>query len=168
MSQTLFPADDLARSGSPRAIKSSHLDGDEALRAGQHIVVWERQVPADKTNWFGHGGEDSPLDLKRMYADLEASGAGSGTDGDPIEGDVMVRITDSSGDEVKAQKELGDLGTLRDAASDERTERPAMPAMGPYAYPHRKLQLVVVADSASDGNQIDTADSSCRFWYSEP
>lgn len=164
MAETLQPSKQLAGAGdSGTAIKAVHLDDSVTLRAGEKSVVYEEQVPADKVRWLGHGHEDLPTGVAHMYADLVDS---AGAD---VEGDVFARITDSSGDDVLGQRRIGDLGTLRDAATEDRTERPNMPALGPYANPHRQIQLVVALDegAASDGDTIDTGASSCRFWYTE-
>lgn len=168
MVNRLTPSQKLARyDGSRRAIKASHLDGDEPLRSGQKIVVYDEQIPADKTRWWGYGLEGLPMGVARMYAELVASGDGTGSQGDAIDADVKVRITDSTGDTTIASRELGDLGTLADAAADERTERPKLPALGPAGSSDRRLQLVINADEASDGTQIDPSASSARFWYTQ-
>lgn len=168
MSARLTPSEKLARTdGSKRAIKATHLAGDETLRQGQKIVVYDEQVPSDKVRWFGYGMENMPMGVARMYADLVASGDGSGAAGDAIEADLRLRLTDSTGDEIIASRELGDAGTLADAADDERTERPKLPALGPGGQGDRRLQVVVNADAASDGVQIDPSASSARFWYTQ-
>lgn len=168
MSERLTPSEKLARyDGSRRAIKAGHLRGDETLRQGQKIVVYDEKVPSDKTRWFGYGLEGLPMGVARMYAELVASGDGAGSAGDAIEGDVRVRVTDSTGDNIIASRELGDLGTLADAANDERTERPKLPALGPGGSGDRRLQVVINADEPSDGVQIDPTESQARFWYTQ-
>lgn len=168
MSGRLTPSQALAQTdGSKRAIKASHLNGSETLREGQKIVVYDEQVPSDKIRWFGYGMEGMPMGVARMYAQLVASGDGDGTAGDAVDADLRLRLTDSTGDNIIASRELGDAGTLADAANDERTERPKLPALGPGGQGDRRLQIVVNADAASDGVQIDPSASSARFWYTQ-
>jgi hypothetical protein len=164
MSTSLTPSVSLAGSGGgPKAIKASHLDDSVTLRGGEKSVVFDEQVPADKAAWFGHGHEDLPTGVARKYADLIDAA------GNAVEGDIFVRVMDSSGDEVLGQRRVGDVGTLADAADEQRTERPAQPAMGPHANPHRRLQVVVSLDegAASDGSTVDTGASSMRLWRTE-
>jgi hypothetical protein len=171
MSQQLSPDTNLAvagqQAGKPRPIKSSDLDGSAVLREGQKTVIFDKQVPADKLAWFGYGHEDLPMGVKHMFADLYHADQDADGNPEPVEADILVRITDSSGTTTHADTELGDVGTLADAASEERTERPDMPAMGPHAKGHRRLQVVAIADAASDGLSIKTDVSSCRFWYTQ-
>ncbi len=165
MVQTLSPHHGKAlvglEHGNPRPIKAEHLDGSATLREGQKTVIWEKQVPADKLAWWGYGFEDLPGGVKTAYADLVDSG------GADIEADISIRITDSSGNVTKAQRELGDAGTLREMQSEDPSEREEMPAMDPHAEGHRKLQVVAVAETASDGSTIDPSASSCRFWHTQ-
>lgn len=168
MTRDLDPSTALAGSGDGgNAIKPGHLDGSVALTEDQDVVVYDEQVPADKIRWAGHGHEALPTGVAHKYADLVASGSGTGSQGDPVEADLYVRITDSAGNDELASRTMGDADTLRDAESEQRTERPAQPAMAPYARPHRRIQIVANADAPSDGVQIDTDASSCRFWYTE-
>lgn len=164
MAEKLTPSRSLGmnQSGDKRAIKASYLDGDATLRQGQKIEVYDEQVPADKFAWFGHGHEAAMTSVRRKYAGLVDK-----ANGDAIEGEVIAQVTDSSGDNVLAQRTLGDVATLAEAEAEDRSERPAMPAMEPYANPHRRLKLIIVADEASDGEKVDPAASSARFWYSQ-
>ncbi len=147
--------------GKYRALKPQHLDGDAVLREGQKTVIFEKQVPADKLAWWGYGYEDLPGGAKRMHFDLVDA------NGDPVEADLIIRITDSSGDTTHADRSLGDAATLREMVDQERTEREEMPAMDPHAKGHRQLQIVAVADAASDGVSIDPSASTGRFWYTQ-
>jgi hypothetical protein len=151
----LVPLPQLGDRGNKIGVKAGDIDGTETLRQGQEIVVYEHQIGADKIGYWGHGAEQAPTGVGRIYADLvnQASQAN-------ISGDLVLRVTDSTGKTVLRTYELGDIGSLRDAASEDRTDRPALPNLGPPAGPHRKLQLAVRADSGSDGEQIDTGNSS--------
>lgn len=164
MSESLSPSPNLAGAGDGGTpIKASHLNGDNTLRAGQKTVVFDEPVPADKVRWFGHGHDELPTGVAHKYADLVDSA------GNDIEGDVFVRVTDSSGNDVLANRRVGDVGTLSDALDEPRTERPAMPALAKYANPHRRMQVVIALDenATADGNTVDPSASSMRLWYTE-
>jgi hypothetical protein len=150
----------------PKAVKGSHLE-QTTLRAGDDVTVYREKRPDDKIQFWGHG------DSNRMngnsvhkYAELVASGGGAGTAGDAIQGDLIVAITDSDG-RIKAERNIGDLQELADAAADARTERPLMEALAPYAEQGRYMEVIVNADAASDGVEVDPSASNARVWYSE-
>jgi hypothetical protein len=77
---------------------------------------------------------------------------------------VIVAITDSD-ERILAEREIGDVDTLADAAADARTERPMMAALAPYARSDRYVEVRINADSGSDGKSLDPAASSMRLWY---
>ena len=163
MSKDLEPQIELAQlGGNKKPIKSGDLDGTVALVEDQAVVIHEESVPADKLRWWGYGHKDLPLGQEYVYGDLVNAATGA-----DIAGDIELRITDSRGRNEKANYELGDAQTLRDVASEDRSQRPGLPALGPYANPHRMMQVVVYADAASDGDKIDTAASTFRAWFTE-
>lgn len=163
MTQPLTPSDALAaKNANKRPIKAAHLDGSETLQEGRAAVLWEGQVPADKLRWWGYGSKESPLGTEYPKGDLVVS-----SDGSNVEGDVELRIMDSRGRTEKAYYELGDADTLRELAAEDRSERSPLPALGPHGLPHRKMQVVLYADAASDGETVDPAASTFRCWYSE-
>lgn len=167
MVQTLQPHPGLAqRGGDKQSIKAEHLEA-ATLRSGDDITVYREKRPDDKLQWFGHGDDDRMNGSTAFkYADLVASGNGSGTAGDQIEGELIAAITDSDG-RVLAERTIGDLDTLADAAQDNRTERPPMPALAPYLTQGRYMELRINADQASDGVELDPTNSSQRVWYSQ-
>lgn len=149
-----------------KPVKATHLSG-ETLRADDDVTVYREKRPDDKTQFWGHGGENREVgSTAHKYADLVASGNGTGTAGDQVEADVIVAITDSDG-RILAERQVGDVATLADAANDPRTERPMMPALAPYAEQGRYMEVIINADSASDGVELDPSASSARLWYSE-
>lgn len=157
-----------ARAGDSETVKHGDLDGTVPLTEGESITLFAKQVPADKVYAWGFGTrnrEDSRSSF--MHADLVASGNGTGTQGDAIEGRVEVEIQDSEQRDSLYRYSYGDAGNLSDAAADNRTERPMQPALGPGAREDRHITFQIVADSASDGVQIDTSASDMRLWYTE-
>jgi len=149
-----------------KPVKASHFDSVE-LRANQDTTVYRERKPDDKFQFWGHGGNNRQVGTTvHKYADLVASGNGTGDAGDQIEADVIVAITDSDG-RILAERQVGDVSTLADAMDETRTERPMMPALAPYLEQGRYREIIINADEASDGVELDTTESSARFWYSE-
>lgn len=152
--------------GNQKPVKASHLD-QTTVRAGDDVTLYRQRVPDDKEQWFGHGGQDRRSgNTAHKYADLVASGNGALTAGDALEGDIIVAITDSDG-RILHERQVGDVDTLADAATESRTERPTMPAMAPTAPTGRYLEVIFNADPAADGAEVDPGDSSQRLWYTE-
>lgn len=168
MASKLSYSSDIARKGDNSTISADEFDGSVSLSEGEAISVWSKQVPADKAYAWGFGTrnrEDARSSF--MHAALEASGAGSGTDGDAVTGALEVEITDSEQRDTLFRYNYGSLGNLADAASDNRTERPMQPALGPGAREDRHIEIKIVADSNSDGVELDPADCDARLWYTE-
>ena len=158
--------------GNAKPLDASDLQ-NATVKAGSEVTVYAKQVPNDKELFWGHGGKNrQAADTKFMFANLVADGTGDGNDGDPIIGDLIAAITDSDQKRVLASVTLGALGELADALDDDRTERPVMYALAPYAKPGRHIELRVQAKASCDGYKIDNTenpgtDSSARLWYSE-
>jgi hypothetical protein len=149
-----------------KAVKGSHLSQTE-LRAGDDVTLYREKRPDDKIQFWGHG-DDSRMtgNSAHKYASVVASGNGAGTAGDQVQGDLIVAITDSDG-RIKAERTIGDLQELADAADDPRTERPLMEALAPFAEQGRYMEVIVNADEESDGVEVDPSASNARVWYSE-
>ncbi|SFH07472.1 hypothetical protein SAMN04488063_0097 [Halopelagius inordinatus] len=162
----------LIDTGNARPLNADDLDA-ETLKADTEVTVYSKEVANDKLLFWGAGGKNrQSADTKFMFADLVASGAGTGTAGDPIRGELLAAITDSDQNRVLEWVSLGDLSELSDARNDDRTDRPVMYALAPYAKPGRHIELRVRASSSSDGVEVDNTEnpgtaSSARFWYSE-
>ncbi|ELY69329.1 hypothetical protein [Natrinema versiforme] len=153
---------DLAQGGSPKTIRSSHLEDGATMNAGNEVTVWKSKVPADKAYLHGHGTDNRESGPEAfIYASIQNSTP------EQIEGDLYAVITDSEGRDVHARKEIGDLETLAAAEDDNRTERPMYPVQVPIAREDQHLELRVVADSASDGDELSASDSSIRMYYTE-
>ncbi|WP_410765788.1 hypothetical protein [Haloferax sp. DFSO60] len=156
---------ELAEGGNSRPVKGAMFK-QTTLRAGNDIVVYEETCPADKYLFWGFGYRNKQAgNASHIYAQLKASGNGTGTAGDAVQGDLEAVITDSEGRDVLHRYTIGDLETLANAAGDPRTERPIMPALAPIAREDQRIQLRVIADPASDGVEIDPSASSARIYY---
>lgn len=151
-----------AEVGVKRTIKADQLNDGATMNAGNEVTVWSKQVPADKYYAWGAGTNNRVQGREaHIHADFVDD-----ADND-IEGDLVAVITDSEQRRVVAEYELGDLGTLADAADDDRTERPLMPVLAPLAREDRHLELRINADSDSDGVDLDRDASDVRLYYTD-
>ncbi|MFC3476112.1 hypothetical protein [Halobacterium litoreum] len=130
-------------------------------------TIFSKMVPGDKVAWFGHGQEDREYAKAFIYADLVASGNGTGTAGDAIEGELVAVYTDSEQRHVLASTTVDSLGELSDAKADTRTDRPVFEAHGEHANPERHLEFRILPNSASTGMEIDPSASEARLYYSQ-
>jgi hypothetical protein len=163
----LNPHQGLARRGDKRRVSATEFS-DKTLSQDQDITVWTKEISNDKIAWWGHGNDSR--DTADAFFDLmlEASGNGSGTDGDNItDGELVVAVMDNDERSVLARRTVGDLQDLRDAASENRSDKPIMEALAPYARPGRKIAVRIRAGSGPDGKELDSADCSGTLYYSE-
>lgn len=166
MSRDLYIEPGLASRGRRKPVKGGDLD-NATLNAGNEVTIWSKQVNADNRLWWGHGTNNRERGPHAfIYAQLFANGNGTGTDGDALVGELVAVITDSDQKDVIARREVGDLETLADAQSDNRTERPLFPSLAPYATEDKHIELRVNADSGSDGAEVAN-DSNVRMYYSK-
>ena len=156
----------LFEEGQKRSVVASQLD-QVTLKAGQENTIWAKQVAQDKKLFPGHGPQVRDYAKAFIHAKLVASGSGTGTAGDIIDGDLIVAITDSDQRRVLASFVVGNLGDLADALNSDRTDRPIMAAIAPFAKPGRHLEFRVFPDAGSDGVEVDPANSDARLYYSE-
>ncbi|RYJ12750.1 hypothetical protein ELS19_01370 [Halogeometricum borinquense] len=152
--------------GQKRSVVASELD-QVTLTAGQENTIWAKKVAQDKALFAGHGPEVRDYAKAFIHSKLVASGNGAGTAGDVIDGDLIVAITDSEQRRVIASYVIGNLGDLADALTSDRTDRPVMAAIAPYAKPGRHLEFRVFPSPGSDGLELDPAESDARLYYSE-
>lgn len=159
MTPGLSPEPDLFRAGDRKTVRSSDLlEAD--LRESNRITIFEKQLPDDKVGWWGHGGyEGDNARTSFVSGDIVNKAAG-----DSIDGELYVVITDSDGDPL-ARRSFSDLESLREAAAEARTDRPAMPAMSPVAQPARYLTLELEAAAGDDGSTIDPSASDFKMFY---
>jgi hypothetical protein len=155
---------DLYPRGDKRPVRAGDCD-TETVKSGTTVTIFSKQVPDDKIGWFGHGPYERSVAEAFIYFNAVASGNGSGNDGDAITGTLEARIMDSEQRRILADVTIDELSQLADAESDERTERPVMAALAPFAKPGRYLEFVIRADSTSDGHEFDPVDSTGVLYY---
>jgi hypothetical protein len=151
--------------GDKEPIPAGQFDQD-TLKAGTEVVLWSKQVGNDQRLFHGHGREDREYAEAFVGLDLVASGNGTGTDGDKIQGELVLRITDSDQRRVLASMTLDTLQQLRDSLAESRTDRIIEAALAPFARPGRHIEVAVDADPGSDGAEVDPADSTGTLYYS--
>lgn len=148
---------------SPQFINGSDLT-KATLQKDEWITVWSDEVQAGTVQFWGFGPQNrEAADASFAYAELLATGGGTGTDGDQISGKVRLAVTDATGDDIR-RREYGDLDDLADAKSDTRTERPMMPELQPAASQDKSLELQVKVADAQDGVIVGT-DSNVKLHY---
>jgi hypothetical protein len=168
VSRDLLPRYQFGSRVSPQHIDEADIN-DRALQAGEEITIWSTTVPADKAYVWGYGRESrDAADANYVYAEFLADGSGSGTDGNTItDADVVVAITDSTGEDTIAKTTLGpDAGDLADAKSDPRTERPIFAEHAPGATEDKRLELRLRARSGADGKVVGN-DSDVHIGYGQ-
>jgi len=159
MSRTLTPDTRSGHNSGKRKVSADDLD-EPTLVAGNEIVVYENQVPADKRYHWGYGFANREAgETSFVYADFQNSNDNA------IDGELVLALTDSTGEDVLAKRYFQDLGDLRDAVNDDRTERIMMSEMQPAAREDRILQLRLVADSSSDGDDVSASNSDIKLSY---
>lgn len=150
--------------GDKRPIRTTQMD-TATLSENTPEVIWEKQVPDDKIGWFGHGPYERTVAEAFIHFVAVASGNGSGTAGDALTGSLEARIVDSEQRRVLASVTIDELSQLADAESEERTERPVLAALAPYAKPGRYMELAIRADSDSSGKEFDPDESTGVLYH---
>lgn len=166
MPEEIQPNKNLYGAGQKRRVNAGDFD-DATLTGGEAITVWSRKVPEDKILWHGHGPQSRSVASAFVDLDLVASGNGAGAAGDNIEGELVLAISDSEQRLTHASGTFEDISQLRDAQSEDRSDRPVMDAHEPFARPGRHLELRVRADDSVDGYEIDSSASSGVVYHSE-
>lgn len=124
-----------------------------------------RRVSTESAKFYlGHGmrTRDDP-NLGYMFADLKD---GSTTPVD-INGTFRFIVYADSEDEVPVVGPQYDSRDMREAASDNRTERPALPLLLPGAGKDKAIAVQFKATSTSDGATISAANSSVLIPYTQ-
>lgn len=159
-----FP--DLYEKGQKRPVPASALQ-QTTVHAGKETTIWARKCQQDEALWWGHGPHERDRATAFVGLDLVASGNGTGAAGDAVNGEVVLAITDSRQNRVKASVTFESVAQLRDALQEDRTNRLIMEAMAPYAKPGRHLEIRLNADAGSDGVEIDPAASSGTLYHTQ-
>ena len=126
-----------------------------------------RQVSTESAKFYlGHGmrSRDDP-NLGYMFADLQSDeGADPSED---IDGTFRFIVYADSEDEVPIVGGQADSRDMRDAEDEPRTERPALPLLLPGAGKDKSIAVQFKARVASDGDEIDGAESSVVIPYTQ-
>ncbi|WP_336359054.1 hypothetical protein [Haloarcula sp. CGMCC 1.6347] len=153
--------------GNKKSIPASAMD-QKTVVAGTEITVFAKQVAQDEILMHGHGSHLREIAQAFIGLDVVATGNGEASSaGDPVQGDVVLAITNSDQTRVLADVELDSLSQLRDSLSESRTDRIVEELLTPYAKPGRHIEVRLRADSGSDGYEIDPSASSGQLYYTQ-
>ena len=164
MPKTLTSSNDLGQAdvGTKRTIRASHLNDSVEMNAGNEVTLYSRQVPADKLYAHGFGPSD-----RRAGQTAYAKADLRDDEDNPIEGEVVLAITDSEQRHVVADREYDDLENLREAVEDDRTDRPVQQVFTPAAREDQHIELRIRADSESDGATFDRENSEIKLYFTD-
>lgn len=147
----------------PKFVRGEDLD-NVTLKKNEYVTIWSSTVSADTAEFWGFGPRNrDAANASFAYAELLASGNGTGSDGNQISGQLRFAIVDSTGDDVR-RRVFGDLDDLADGESDNRTDRPMSAELQPAASEDKSLELQVKVDSAQDGVEV-ASDSNVQLHY---
>lgn len=147
--------------GSKETIRASEFDG-KILSDGEEITVWTEPVNQDQLLYHGYGVR--ARGFAEAFTGMDLVNAA----GNPIDGDVVIAVENSEGDRTLASTTFESLEELRDSLEETRSDRiveAAHTAEGDLAGPGRQLAVYIVADSSSDGDEIDPDASSGKMYY---
>lgn len=150
-----------AKRGSQQTFTEGDLNEVSVLSDTYRDIL--RRVSTESAKFYlGHGmrSRDDP-NLGYMFADLQTSTPSN------IDGTFRFVVYADSEDEVPIVGPQQDSRDMREAASDARTERPALPLLLPGAGKDKAIAVQFKADSASDGATISAADSNVLIPYTQ-
>lgn len=160
MAQRLRPETKFGTASGKKRVGEGDLIG-ATLNAGNEVTVYADQVPSDYYYHWGYGFSNREAgETSFVYADFVEAGAQNN-----ISGELVLAITDSTREDVLAKRYFQTLEDLRAAEADNRSERILMSEMQPAAQEDRHLEVRIVADSSSDGDVVDTSNSSVKLNY---
>lgn len=154
-----------AKRGSQQTFTEADVNNVAVLSDTYRDIL--RRVSTESAKFYlGHGmrSRDDP-NLGYMYAELLADGTGTGVDGDAIDGTFRFVVYADSEDEVPIVGPQQDSRDMREAVTDARTERPALPLMLPGAGKDKAIAVQFKSTDASDGAVIAN-DSNVLIPYS--
>lgn len=129
--------------------------------------VLDRRSTESAKFYLGQGARsrDDP-NAGYFYANFLASGNGAGTDGANINGEVRFVVYADSENEVPIVGDTYNLRDLREAANDDRTERPVLPLQLPGAGKDKAIAVQIKTNDASDGMEV-APDSNVLIPYTQ-
>lgn len=125
-----------------------------------------RQVSTESAKYYlGHGmrSRDDP-NLGYMFGDLNDNTTAPGV---AIDGRFRFIVYADSEDEVPIVGPQADSRDMRDAETEPRTERPALPLLLPGAGKDKAISVQFKAASGSDGLTIGASNSSVLIPYTQ-
>jgi len=159
MPQMLTPNAKSGERSDKRRVTAADLN-EPSLVAGNEVTVYAQEVPADFGLHWGYGYSNREAG-QTSFVDFDFQNS----NGNAIDGELVLAITDSSQETVIAKRYFQSLGDLRDSVASDRTEKILMPEMQPAAREDRHLELRIVADASSDGDTVSSANSSGKLNY---
>lgn len=150
-----------AKRGTSKTFTEDSLNGVSVLSDTYRDILTRTSTESAKF-YLGHGmrTRDDP-NLGYMYADLQTATPAA------IDGTFRFVVYADSEDEVPIVGPSQDSRDMREAASDARTERPALPLLLPGAGKDKKISVQFKALAANDGDVISPADSSVLIPYTQ-
>lgn len=149
-----------ARRGSKKTFTEDDVNEVSVFEDTWRDILTQTSTESAKY-YHGQGmrSRDDP-NVGYMYADLQTSAPAA------IDGTFRWVVYEDSEDEVPIVGPSEDSRDMREAESDARTERPAMPLLLPGAGKDKKIAVQFRAASGSDGDEISASDSSVLIPYS--
>jgi hypothetical protein len=149
------------RSAFSRDFNVSNFDsfGGE-LTAGKYVEIGRFTVPAETEYSWGYGRANNPENQGYLYVDLEATGSGSGNDGDAIEGNIRFMVESATGRKTEV---VADFDTEKlDASKSDRGKQVPLPEQVGSSIATEDSHLVIEFDpvSANDGYDVDSSGDS--------
>jgi len=152
---------DKAERGTENRFLAGDLEEVTVFEDTYRDVLRRRSTESAKF-YLGHGrrSTDDP-NAGYMYADFQ--------DGTPsaIDGRVRFVVYADSEREVPIVGPTVPTGELREAASEARRERPALPLQLPGAGKDKEIAVQLQANAASDGQQVSAANSDVSIPYTQ-
>lgn len=160
----LSPARPGERRGTGEArIMDGDLDDEQTLVAGRYVPIWSIESTRGTHYAAGVGPRDKNFAFGYGDLDLEAGGGGTGSAGDDIDGDLRWAIYPDTNleDPLFVSGEVR-LGRLREAMTEDFSDKVLFPMLGPIAGNDRVLALEVKVVDANDGNQVGASQSDAN------
>lgn len=154
-------SEEKAKRGTQKTFTNEDLNEVQVLSDTYRDIL--REVSTESAKFYlGHGmrTRDDP-NLGYMFADLQTSGPAA------IDGVFRFVVYADSEDEVPIVGGQHDSRDMREAASDNRTERPALPLQLPGAGKDKAIAVQFKSTDASDGDQISAAESDLLMPYTQ-
>lgn len=150
-----------AERGTENRFLASDLE-EVAVFADTYRDVLRRRSTESAKFYMGHGrrNTDDP-NAGYMYADLQNSTPGA------IDGRFRFIVYADSEREVPIVGPTTPANEMREAVSEPRRERPALPLQLPGAGKDKEIAVQFQAEPSSDGDTISAADSDVSIPYTQ-